>query len=158
MLERLVPIVGPRRSYRFLKLWWRVRRPVTIGVRVFVTRGDEVLLVRHTYREGWFLPGGGIGRGETLEEAARRECLEETGIELGELRLFGVYANFAHRVSDHVVVFSAETSASPGAHDYEIAEVRFAPLRDLPPGMFPATTRRIAEYLGESDPPFNARW
>jgi ADP-ribose pyrophosphatase YjhB (NUDIX family) len=63
---------------RFLYLCYRVYcflfRPVRLGVRVMLLRGDQVLLVRQTYMPGWFMPGGGLKRGETLEQAARREA------------------------------------------------------------------------------------
>ncbi len=44
-------------------------RPITIGVRVLLLREEQVLLVRHSYIQGWYLPGGGLKRGETLEAA-----------------------------------------------------------------------------------------
>ena len=58
---------------------------------LLVDTSDKVLLFqgRDSSRPGagswWFTPGGGAGDGETLEQAARREVLEETGIEIGDL-------------------------------------------------------------------------
>ncbi|MGH6942649.1 MAG: NUDIX hydrolase [Geminicoccaceae bacterium] len=61
-----------------------------IGVGVVVWHGERVLLVQRARppRQGqWSLPGGGLRLGETLAEAARREVMEETGLEvdLGEI-------------------------------------------------------------------------
>ncbi len=41
---------------------------------------------------GWAIPGGLVEEGETVEQTVRREMKEETGLELADLRLFGVYS------------------------------------------------------------------
>jgi 8-oxo-dGTP diphosphatase len=64
-----------------------------IGIGVVAFRGEEVLLVRRGRppRMGsWSLPGGAQHVGETAQQAARRELLEETGIEVGPLLLADV--------------------------------------------------------------------
>ncbi len=67
-------------------------RPI-VGIGVVVLRDDAVLLVRRGKPPNvgsWTLPGGAQEVGETAETAARRELLEETGIEVGALQLAGV--------------------------------------------------------------------
>ncbi|MDI6026440.1 NUDIX hydrolase [Corticibacterium sp. UT-5YL-CI-8] len=59
------------------------------AVSVALVRGDTVMLVRrgHAPSKGLYaFPGGRVEQGETLEEAARRELLEETGLETADLR------------------------------------------------------------------------
>ena len=57
---------------------------LTIGVRALVLDDDgRICLVRHSYRDGWYLPGGGVKTGESLVDAMQRER-EETGVELPE--------------------------------------------------------------------------
>ena len=63
------------------KVYWWFVRPVTVGVvGLVVDQQGRVLLVRHTYKRGWYLPGGGIKRGESSSSALARELKEETGI------------------------------------------------------------------------------
>ncbi len=125
-------------------LWWT--RSVTLGVRALVLDESRVLLVRHTYRPGWFLPGGGVDRGETSEAAVVRELREEAGIVCAERpELRGFYRNGRH---DHVafyVVRKFERATTAGG--LEIAESGFFPLDALPPGTSPATRARLAEVV-----------
>ncbi len=51
-----------------------------------------MLIERAFEPKGWALPGGLVEDGETVETTVRREMMEETGLELAELRLFGVYS------------------------------------------------------------------
>ncbi len=55
----------------------------TVGAMAIVEREDgAVLLVRHSYRRRWGVPGGLMKRGEHPEVALRREIMEEVGIEV----------------------------------------------------------------------------
>ncbi|MDP1721081.1 MAG: NUDIX hydrolase [Candidatus Nanopelagicaceae bacterium] len=57
---------------------------------VFVDDQDRILLVEPTYKKNWEVPGGMVELGETPRDAARREALEELGIEVtvGRLLVF----------------------------------------------------------------------
>ena len=67
----------------FRRFYWWLVRPVTRGVRaIIVNPVGEVLLVRHTYLSGWFLPGGKTRKNERDEDALRRELHEEVGIKI----------------------------------------------------------------------------
>lgn len=127
------------------------QRPMTLGVRGLVLDGaDRVLLVRHTYVPGYYLPGGGVESGETLLQALARELQEEGGVRvLSAPALQGVYLNRRVSPRDHVALFTVRHFHCEGvrAPDHEIAEAGFFPLDALPDGTTPATRARLAEVL-----------
>jgi 8-oxo-dGTP pyrophosphatase MutT (NUDIX family) len=135
-----------RLLYIGFKVYCFLFRPVRMGVRVFLLDGDRVWLVRHTYLPGWFLPGGGLQRGETIEEAARREAFEETGAQLNGVTLMGVFTNFLHWKTDHTAVFFCRDFKITGKSDDEIAEAHAFPLNDLPAGIYPSHRRLLEGY------------
>ncbi len=126
-------------------------RGMTLGVRCacFDAEG-RVFLVRHSYMPGWYLPGGGVERGETVHDAIGRELVEEAGIVLGEAPLlFGVYYN-RRRARDHVLVYVSRSFERPSPPIYpnrEIAEAGFHAPTALPEEATPATRRRLAEII-----------
>jgi 8-oxo-dGTP diphosphatase len=69
-----------RLGFRVMRLWWRVRRPGHHGTIVAVWHGQQVLMLRQSYRRMLVFPGGGLGRSETPRAAACRELAEEVGI------------------------------------------------------------------------------
>jgi 8-oxo-dGTP pyrophosphatase MutT (NUDIX family) len=131
----------------------RIKRPITLGVRAAVeNEAGKVFMVRHTYVPGWYLPGGGVERGETAETSLARELVEEAGVALSEAPLlFGVYSNHALFRNDHVLVYrvpfgrwSAVKATSVG----EIAESAWVDPSDPPEGTTPGNARRLAELYG----------
>lgn len=111
---------------------WSVLRPLTLGVRVLLLQDEQVLLVRHTYSGHWYLPGGGVKKYETVEQALRRECAEEVGATLNEIAVFGIYSNFYEKKSDHIVVFTCHSFQFTEAQDREIQEVALFPILNVP--------------------------
>lgn len=147
---------------RLLYLGYRVYcfffRPTTLGVRIMLIQNKQVLLVRQTYMSGWFMPGGGVKRGETLDQAARREASEEIGAEMGVLRLLGAYTHFGEHKSDHNALFLCTDFTFSGKPDREIAELRLFPLDALPEGLLPGHRRRLEEYRSGADSPRFGEW
>lgn len=137
---------------RLFHLYFRLKRPVTFGVRGLVHDADQnsVFLIRHTYVPGWQLPGGGVEVGETALEALGRELFEEGNIEIDGLPLLkSIHFNRQASRRDHVALYLIESyrQAGPKLPDREIAEAGFFPLDRLPDGTTPATLRRLAEVF-----------
>jgi 8-oxo-dGTP diphosphatase len=86
-----------------------------------VDRPDRpiVLIERRNPPPGFALPGGFVDLGERVEDAARREAVEETGLEVELKSLLGVYSDPARDARGHTVsiVYLAEARGQPRAGD-----------------------------------------
>ena len=92
-----------------------------------------VLVERANPPHGWALPGGFVDYGETLEQAAKREAAEETGLVVELVALLGAYSDPARDSRQHnlSVVFAARASGQPRGGD-DAAQARAFALDRLP--------------------------
>jgi ADP-ribose pyrophosphatase YjhB (NUDIX family) len=140
-------------------LYFRALEPSILGVRALIVRDDQVMLVRHTYQPGWYLPGGRVDRGETAHRAMCREVEEECGLLVRGARLMGIYSNRELNRNDHIMLYVVEDFAQgrmKRRYRLEIDEARFFPIAELPEGTTPATRRRLRELAG--DRPSDEYW
>jgi ADP-ribose pyrophosphatase YjhB (NUDIX family) len=150
-LQRLRRVLEPTIS-RVLHFYWRFSRAATLGVRAMVIDGaGRIFLVKHSYVEGWHLPGGGVETGESLLKALTRELAEEGNIQLGSApQLYAVYFNKRISRRDHVALFIVrdfQQDGHPQPNHEIIAHSFFAP-DALPDDASRGTRARIAEVLG----------
>ena len=131
--------------------WWRLRRPRLAGCRVLaLDPNGRVLLVRHSYGSGkWMPPGGGLERGEDALAAARRELLEETGCRLAWAIHLELAEEVLHGAENAVNVIAGLTHDTPQADGREIIEAAFFAASDLPDFM-PSNLPRPAAWLAHS--------
>ena len=136
---------------RAFQAWWRMQRPMTLGVRgVVVDAKGHVLLLGHTYTPGWHFPGGGVEKGETCALALTRELEEEAGIRSAPeaMDLISVHANHAFFPNDHVLVYRITAWTQVEATQRgEIAEVRFCDPLNPPEDVSKGTKRRLDEIF-----------
>ena len=143
---RRSPLLG-----RLMHFYWRFSRALTVGVRGMVLDDEgRVFLVKHSYVDGWHLPGGGVEVGETLLESLKRELAEEGSIELtGPPVLHGVYFNPVYSTRDQVALYIVRDFRQTGqpVPDREIVDHGFFPVAALPEGTTMGTRARLAEVL-----------
>jgi 8-oxo-dGTP diphosphatase len=101
---------------------------LTVDCVVFA--GDSIVLIRRRHEpfQGWYaLPGGFVEIGETVEDACRRETLEETGLTVRDLRLVGVFSDPARDPRRHTVSVAflarADVSSLKAGDDASSAEL-----------------------------------
>ena len=137
---------------RGLHFYWRFSRAATLGIRAMVIDGaGRIFLIKHTYVDGWHLPGGGVETGETLLEALTRELAEEGNIQLGAApQLYSVYFNRRTSRRDHVALFIVRDFRQDGnpKPNHEIVEHAFFPIDALPEDASRGTRARVAEVFG----------
>jgi len=132
-------------------------RPIImIGTGVVLLRENQVLLQRRKDNGLWGIPGGSLEPGESLEEAARREVLEEVGLEItGSLHLFNVYSGrqqfYQYPNGDQiydvcVAYWTRDFRGTLKAEAGEVLELRYYPIDDLPETINPLDQPILMEF------------
>ncbi|ASQ46482.1 NUDIX domain-containing protein [Legionella clemsonensis] len=133
---------------------WKIKNKIlsmlpikTLGVRALVINDKKVLLVKHSYINGWYTIGGGVKQGETPLQAIQRELFEEVGIKcLDKPRLFNIYYNLKEKREDYIVFYIVENFIQQKVNSVEILDKAWFNLNELPSKISPATQRRLEEY------------
>ncbi|TYP72030.1 NUDIX hydrolase [Paenibacillus methanolicus] len=124
-----------------------------VGAAAVITDSEgRVLLVKHNYGKfNWELPGGLSEQRESAEQTAKREVLEETGLDVTVGRLTGVYYEPDHDMHHFAFVCEANVNQPPRPDAREVTECRFFHVDDLPRPMSDFTVSRIQHAL-HTDP------
>lgn len=150
--------IGARRA--LLRVWRHLPRPLrrwlvragapsfTVGAACVIERADgAVLLVRLTYRRGWGLPGGLVGRREDIADCARREVGEEVGVDVDLVGPPAVVVDSRPQRVDVVFPARLAPGVEPSAArptSPEITEVRWFSAEDLPALQHEAVSALVA--------------
>lgn len=125
------------------------RNPVpTTDIIIRVDNGI-VLIKRKNPPYGWAIPGGFIDYGESAESAAVREALEETSLNITDLKLFGVYSAPDRDPRQHTltVVFTANAEGTPIAQD-DAADIGVYTRDNLPAPLAFDHGKILDDYFG----------
>lgn len=129
-----------------------------VAVAVIILKDNSVLLTRRVnppYQGYWSLPAGFMDAGEDPQEAACRECFEETGLEIHVERLVDVFSGREHsNGADLVLIYEASLDGGVLAAGDDADRADFFPLNALPPLAF-QSTRVTIEKLSHDSPRHN---
>ncbi len=124
------------------------RNPLPVAAAVLLNRERQALLVKrkHEPQAGmWCLPGGFAELGETIDEAAVRELLEETGLEARISRLLTARSMSADLYGDLLFIcFEVEQTGGRESPGDDAKALGWFPLSALPPLAFAAHTEALA--------------
>ncbi|OGC51850.1 hypothetical protein A2982_03945 [candidate division WWE3 bacterium RIFCSPLOWO2_01_FULL_39_13] len=141
--------------YHLARIYWFIFRPKTWGVRCVIRHKGKVMLVKNSYSEkGWQFPGGGIHKNETPLGAVKRETMEETGLRINEIKLFGKLKNTEEFKKDTVYIFTAfADSPKTSIDNKEIIDARWVNI-NAPSVYVSFVSKLIIEKLATSLKPF----
>lgn len=144
-IKKLFDAMALKCAHPLLRLYWRIFRPKTNGVKVAVKNiNGQLLLVRNTYgSKTWNLPGGGFKpRKQTPEEAAIREIREELRISIHDAHELFVYESSAEAKKDRIICLEAYTDTQPSPST-EIREAQFFNIASLPSDISTAVIKYV---------------
>ena len=131
-------------------------RLLLVGSGVFVHQDGKLLLQRRRDNGNWGDHGGCLELGETPEDTARRELMEETGLTAGKLEFLGVYSgeDFYHTYPNGDQVYFVgvfylceDFSGIPLPETDETTDLQWFPLDALPENIMPLARRPLADCL-----------
>ena len=130
---------------------WRLIRNAPCAA-VIIVKDDRVLLSRRAkppFEGYWEVPGGFVERGEHPTDAARREVLEELGIDVVLTGLVGIYLETSSRSEPlQVTVYVGTTDAAePSPDPTEVADWAWFARPDLPTELAGRHRLRLDDWL-----------
>lgn len=120
----------------------------SVSVAAAVVDGDRVLATRRADNGHWEPPGGVLEADEDVLAGLRREVREETGLELEDVRLSGVYKNMTRGIV--ALVFRCRSAGGPvEPRDGEVREHRWMTRDEIRTHMDEAYAVRLLDALDE---------
>jgi ADP-ribose pyrophosphatase YjhB (NUDIX family) len=128
-----------------LKIIRTTQQKFTVSAAAVITNSEgKVLLLNHLLRpfSGWGLPGGFLTSAEQPEEAIKREILEETGMEMANVRMYRVQT-----IRRHIeILFRAEAAGEASVQSREILDLDWFEKDDLPDGV-PRSQKYVIKHV-----------
>lgn len=131
------------------------RPVVVVGAAILVVdQNNRLLMMKRSDNDCWGIPGGSIEPGEVVEHAAKREALEETNLEIGEISLFGVFSGSAlyykypngDEVHNVIIVYSSHNWCGEIILTDEHTEWRWFSAHEIPENISPPIKPVIEQF------------
>jgi ADP-ribose pyrophosphatase YjhB (NUDIX family) len=144
------------------------RRPLLqVGASVIVVDSENrILLQLRSDNHSWGYAGGSVELDEVVEEAAKRELLEETGLVADSLELFGVFSGQdMHHVYPNgdevsnvdIVYVCRQYHGTLKCQEGEVESLRFFDIDEIPKNLFKPNSAPLKKWIMQADPSKNAR-
>lgn len=126
------------------------------GASVIIYKDNKVLLQQRSDNKCWGYHGGRIEMGEVVEDAAKREVFEETGLIIHSMQLFGVFSgpDLHHIYPDgnevdiiDIVFICDEFSGELKRQESEVDDLRWFAIDELPDNLSPPIRRTLLQFI-----------
>jgi 8-oxo-dGTP diphosphatase len=122
-----------------------------VAVAALIKKGEQVLLVQRRYdpqKGRWTMPSGFVDAGEDPAEAVKRECLEETGLIINDIRLLDVvYSQEYPHGASILIVYAAQAQAGEIRPADDVTQAGYFSIHELPPLAFLSTKQILDNYF-----------
>jgi len=142
--------------YKYLRRYVGKRPIILPGSVVLIINKQQEILLQNRPSGNWGLPGGLMDLGESFEEVARREVLEETGLQVKSLSLLNVYSgsdyylkvpNGDELYSATAVYYTKEYKGTLKADYKETMDLQFFTVENLPDQLNGKDKGFILDYI-----------
>ncbi len=113
---------------------------VNVLVKKIFNGRTEVISMKRKRQNAWAIPGGHLEKDENLLECAMRECEEETGIKIKNIKMLGFSQDINKEKDAYYIMFWVEAEYESGELENKepnrCLEVKWTPLNDFPEPVF----------------------
>ena len=126
------------------------------GASVILYKDSKVLLQQRKDNKCWGYHGGRVELGECVEEAAKRELLEETGLHAENIEFFGVFSgpDLHHVYPDgnevyiiDLVYLCNEFMGTPKCQESEVLDLQWFDFNNIPNNLSPPIKRALLKFI-----------
>lgn len=129
---------------------------IGVGAGIFIYKDKSVLLQKRRDNLCWSMHGGGLEIGETVEEAAKRELFEETGLIANSIQLLGVFSGndlrYVYPNDDRVYIVEIVYVCNDFSGDLlletnEVLDLKWFDIDDLPEEISPPDRKALHAFV-----------